>query len=172
MVNLLPFLLLPTDASNNFLSSLVCSGTAHGFHVSNPIPEASTSQCRNLVYFRRTVRLWLSLHFILRAIKIPLVTSWIKPEATCRQMVEKWEHRCDQYIFHKVEGLSGTEGPLAPKYHTRSHFFKGKVQVWKVFPFEDSSESSDTSDILLAELPSDNGAFGLMKKLVLVYFKL
>lgn len=34
------------------------------------VPEISIYYCRNLVYFRRMVGLWLSLHFILRAVRI------------------------------------------------------------------------------------------------------
>lgn len=32
--------------------------------------ETSIYYCRNVVYFRRLVRLWLSLHFISRAMRI------------------------------------------------------------------------------------------------------
>lgn len=33
-----------------------------------------------------------------------------------RQMVEKWGHHCDQYMFPEEKDLSGIEEPLAPKY--------------------------------------------------------
>lgn len=81
------------------------------------VPEAGTSCCRNLVCFRRMVRLWLSLHVILRAIRIP---AGDKLDKAWDHWVGKRLRNGDIIVTstcpHKEKYLSGIEGPLAPKY--------------------------------------------------------
>ena len=66
-------------------------------------------------------------------------------------MVEKWGHRCDQYI-PQGRGFEWHRRVTSPKISTLDYIFLGKVHVRKAFPFADSSESRDTLDILLARV--------------------
>lgn len=66
-------------------------------------------------------------------------------------MVEKREHRCDQYI-PQGRGFEWHRRVTSPQIAALDSIFLGKVHVRKAFPFADSSESRDNLDILLARV--------------------
>lgn len=96
------------------------------------VPEISIYYCRNLVYFRRMVGLWLSLHFILRAVRISFSDKLDKA----------WGHWVGRWLRNgDITGTSRkkiwvVERATSNKIPSIDSIFLGKVQVGKAIPLQ------------------------------------